>query len=321
MTSVPLSSRQFNMANWTDSEIRLLLDITAEKETVKMFNGTSRDAVIYDRITRKVREAGVHRTKTQVVNKLKTMKRRYHAVVDHNRKSGTERLDFLYYEQCDAIWGSQRTTASDFIASNLDETAACSSVIKDEPSSSPPPPPENMAAPCYTLSFPGRAEETSDAENTSLNDSTPLTVPTRKITPPAKRRKTSEQQLVNILRDMENTAQEHERERWAEQRKYEEQVRREDLVLREREVAAVEDMTSLLHELVNRQQLVNILRDMENSRQEHERERWAEQRKYEEEVRREAMLLREREVAAMEDMTSLLRELVNRLPYQQQQEH
>lgn len=107
------------MATWKDQEVRELLTIRADAEIVKQMQGTARDAVMYERITALLEDQGIKKTKQQVNNKLKMLKRQYHQVVDHNNRSGNGRKTFPYYDLCEAIWGSRHSTRPVALSSTM----------------------------------------------------------------------------------------------------------------------------------------------------------------------------------------------------------
>ncbi|XP_069758116.1 uncharacterized protein [Narcine bancroftii] len=90
-------------AYWGDGEVRELLSIRAEM--AKHFTRTVKDGLIYQRITTRLREAGFLRDKTQVINKLKNMRKRFLQLNDHNRRSGRGRMEWPYFDLAYQIWG------------------------------------------------------------------------------------------------------------------------------------------------------------------------------------------------------------------------
>lgn len=93
--------------NWKDSETKELLSIRSEEEIIRQLNGTVRDAVVYEKITQKLKERGVLREKTQVINKLKTLRKKFHQIKQRNAQLGNS--DWPYFDMCHYIWGSGRS--------------------------------------------------------------------------------------------------------------------------------------------------------------------------------------------------------------------
>ncbi|CAL8383958.1 unnamed protein product [Arctogadus glacialis] len=58
------------MVHWQDEEIRQLLRVRAKAEISRQIVGTARDSVVYDQITKGLREKGIIRTKAQVCARL-----------------------------------------------------------------------------------------------------------------------------------------------------------------------------------------------------------------------------------------------------------
>lgn len=106
--------------NWSDAEIRELLSLRAKDEILRQFNGTARDAVVYDNMTTILQKRGVQRRKAQIISKLKNLRKNYLSIKDRHRKSGNERLHWQYFELCEAIWGSSHPTNSVALLSNLE---------------------------------------------------------------------------------------------------------------------------------------------------------------------------------------------------------
>ncbi|KAM9361766.1 uncharacterized protein ABDE67_022821 [Symphorus nematophorus] len=123
-------------ANWRDHEIRQLLSIRADGEIVRQIHGTARDSIVYDQITKRLRDRGVIRTKAQVNNKLKALKRQYQEIIrDHSGRVGNHRETWCYFKLCEAVWGSGHST---------DPVAAVGTM---ETASTPINPPDAMETP------------------------------------------------------------------------------------------------------------------------------------------------------------------------------
>ncbi|KAF7199488.1 zinc finger and SCAN domain-containing protein 29-like [Nothobranchius furzeri] len=242
-----------NMSNnWSDSEIRDLLTVRGDMVIMKSIQGTARDSVTYDRLVTKLRELGTHRSKQQAISKLKTLKRRYREVCDHNRKSGNDRMEWNYFELCEAIWGAQKTInpavvcGSMAAASNQPEDcseASCSSV-------------ERAQEDTTDSSENHRPQDASDSDYSSVAGPS-CSAPTQPAcsTPRQKKRKRDKSSLTEwseAFEWMDERSHQRDRELMQEQREFEEHYMRENLALRRQEAAAFQDMASLMRELVNR---------------------------------------------------------------------
>lgn len=63
--------------NWQDNEIRELLRLRAQEPFRSQITGTVKDAVVFSTITRLLAQQGIHRSRDQVITKLKGLKKQY----------------------------------------------------------------------------------------------------------------------------------------------------------------------------------------------------------------------------------------------------
>ena len=63
--------------SWSKEEERLLLQLRSEATVNEELSGTSADAIAYDTILQKLHEHGIEKTKSQMLNKLKYIKRKF----------------------------------------------------------------------------------------------------------------------------------------------------------------------------------------------------------------------------------------------------
>jgi hypothetical protein len=61
-------------------------------------------------ILRELLEGGIKVAKPQIVNKWKSLKKRYKEVNDHNSKSGSNRLDWKHSDAFDRVYGNKAST-------------------------------------------------------------------------------------------------------------------------------------------------------------------------------------------------------------------
>ncbi len=54
-------------------------------------------------------QCGFSRAKSQIISKLKSLRKKFHQVLDHNGKSGSGRLDWPFYDLCYNIWGTSHS--------------------------------------------------------------------------------------------------------------------------------------------------------------------------------------------------------------------
>ena len=81
--------------NWGDNKVRELLTLWAEVEINRHFSGTVKDGLLLERLSKCLNERGYVGDKCEVTTKLKSLRRKYHQVNDHNSRSGREQLDFV----------------------------------------------------------------------------------------------------------------------------------------------------------------------------------------------------------------------------------
>ncbi|XP_026121740.1 uncharacterized protein LOC113103137 [Carassius auratus] len=117
--------------NWTDTETRALLYIRQDDEISRQISGTVRDSLIYAEISRLLRVQGIHRTKQQVTNKLKTLKQKFLKLHEHHKNNGHGRVYWNYYDLCKSIWGSKRSTDALTIHNNVKLEEPQSTSIED----------------------------------------------------------------------------------------------------------------------------------------------------------------------------------------------
>ncbi|CAL8281237.1 unnamed protein product [Gadus morhua 'NCC'] len=124
--------------NWGDFEVRELLALRALDEIHRHITGTVKDGPVLEKLARMHRERGYSRTKAQVMSKLKNLRRKFHQVNNYNGKTGRGRLDWTYFDLCQAIWGESSLCADPSVESGpLSDTDASStrgeSASNDQP--------------------------------------------------------------------------------------------------------------------------------------------------------------------------------------------
>ncbi|XP_029994761.1 uncharacterized protein LOC115422532 isoform X2 [Sphaeramia orbicularis] len=92
------------MHNWTQKEIRELLDIRGSEQIRNQITRTVKDSVVYNRIAQLLSERGVYRSHMQIISKLKALRKQYKRF--HQEKSGSEPVDWPFYDQCHRAFGS-----------------------------------------------------------------------------------------------------------------------------------------------------------------------------------------------------------------------
>lgn len=101
--------------------------------------GTARDCIMCERITKLLEEQGIVKTRVQVNNKLKSLKRQYHQAVHHNNRSGNDHKTFPYYALCETIWGSRHSTRPVALSATMPEAGSSQDTASTSSSDCPQP--------------------------------------------------------------------------------------------------------------------------------------------------------------------------------------
>ncbi|KAL2082090.1 hypothetical protein ACEWY4_021908 [Coilia grayii] len=249
------------MANWTDTEIQALLSIRGDSNVMRQMHGTVKDSIVYHRITARLRGQGILKTKVQVNNKLKSLKRHYNRVVDHNNRHGCDDKVFPYFSQCDAIWGghfrkqdqqlSSSTCGQHDDAYNIkgEYPDACDGLINDI---------KEETEDSDDVSMNGINERTQDTSNIMINGPclSSEMIPTSSSLLPSKVKKVSQtragafaSEMKDMFTELERDLHERDQQMLLEQREHEERVRREAREDREKELSILQDLTTLLRQM------------------------------------------------------------------------
>ncbi|KAJ8353380.1 hypothetical protein SKAU_G00209470 [Synaphobranchus kaupii] len=242
------------MSNWSDSEIVELLIIRAEEEICRNLSGTVKDAVVYDKITTSLGARGIQRQKTQVISKLKYLRRQFLKMNDYHNTSGNDRVNWPYFQMCQAIWGNSHSARPVAITGSL--TLNNVNEVEETPQSCPTLTSDANDANTNSTSRDGVDETGEDTEESAAE---------RTIQPPRKKaKKSSKMDLISksintLVANMEKD-RDQDNLRIQEQREYEESLRREAKV-EEREERVMqmamwksmqESQTNMFRELLNR---------------------------------------------------------------------
>ena len=125
--------------------MRELLTIRSNAEISRQIVGTARDSVVYDQITKGLRERGIIRTKAQVNTKLKALKKQYQTIAERNGRIGNDPEIWCYLSLCEGIWGKGSSHSPGPVALVLGQEMAPSTYRSPEEPSSPstPEPPSS----------------------------------------------------------------------------------------------------------------------------------------------------------------------------------
>ncbi|XP_075047836.1 uncharacterized protein LOC142108092 [Mixophyes fleayi] len=219
-----------------EEEVRELLNARGEEEIRRQVTGTVKDATVYYNIAKILTQRGIKRTQQQVLNKLKSLRKQYTKVHDHNRrKSGAARMDWPFYDQCNMVFGHSPLTNPIALSSSSNVDAAI-----------PTPPESTQTSEAATVIIEDSTTDDTNISLDELNDSQPFPaaqvvtdtsqetqpepVPVSKSTPgpslrsniynvPKKRKRPNKMEqatkimttvMMDQLREMESNMREHE---------------------------------------------------------------------------------------------------------------
>lgn len=94
------------MHNWQENEIKELLTIRGSEAIRNQITGTVKDSVVYNRMTKLLAERGVYRSHMQIISKLKALKKQYTKYHEQKTRSGSDGVDWPFYEQCHRVFGN-----------------------------------------------------------------------------------------------------------------------------------------------------------------------------------------------------------------------
>lgn len=106
-TSVPETdgdSQSAEMGQWSDEEVRTLIDIWAEEELTRSLGVDVQNGQIYSNISEKMSALGYSKTYTQCCLKLKELRNDFHQC--YERKKAGKKVDYRFYNQLEPIIGS-----------------------------------------------------------------------------------------------------------------------------------------------------------------------------------------------------------------------
>ncbi|KAL2087199.1 hypothetical protein ACEWY4_018258 [Coilia grayii] len=112
------------MAHWGENEIQVLLTLRAEDAIHGHLSGTVKDGPLFEGLAKKMGKAGFQRTKVQIINKLKSLRKTYHKINDHSGRNGRGRLDWPHFDICQDIGGRSHSENLVGVQGSLDATAA-----------------------------------------------------------------------------------------------------------------------------------------------------------------------------------------------------
>ena len=84
----------------------MLVECWSREEVKDKMDGTVRAVLAHEIIEQYLNDNGFHRSLTSIQNKIKSLKKKYHAPLASNKKSGSGRKSFRHYEILHEILGA-----------------------------------------------------------------------------------------------------------------------------------------------------------------------------------------------------------------------
>ncbi|XP_061173503.1 uncharacterized protein LOC133182664 [Saccostrea echinata] len=115
---------------WTIAEEKRLIDCRLSKEE-DFCSNKSHDS-LWQAITKELNGEGMKLTKQQIINKWKSLKKKYKEINDHNSKTGTDRMDWKHKEAFDRAYGNKASTklSASFDTGRLKESTKSDESLK-----------------------------------------------------------------------------------------------------------------------------------------------------------------------------------------------
>ena len=100
------------MANWSDSEVSLLIELWGEECVQEQLEGAKRNKHVYAKIVKQMQVRDSSKTAEQCRAKMKKLKLEYRKIKDNHNKTGRGRKNWKFLEAMEAILhvGHRRTT-------------------------------------------------------------------------------------------------------------------------------------------------------------------------------------------------------------------
>jgi len=98
---------------WKESEEEMLIDMRMAAE--EQFISSKNHEVLWKKITDNLNnEIDGEVTKSQVINKWKSLKKKFKEVVDANNKSGNEKVEWKYLDKFSELYGHKAATNTEY---------------------------------------------------------------------------------------------------------------------------------------------------------------------------------------------------------------
>lgn len=97
------------MANWSDSEVIMLIQLWREEGVQEQLKGAKRKKHVYEKIVKEMQKKGCDKTAEQC-RMMKKLKLEYRKVKDKHSKTGQGRNSWKFLQQMDAVLGHRPAT-------------------------------------------------------------------------------------------------------------------------------------------------------------------------------------------------------------------
>ena len=131
-TCTPAQSAAANRGSvWADKEVKALIAIWGEGNVQEELDGAVRNKVVYQNISKKMKEQGYNRDWEKCRTKIKNLKKQYRVVKDHNGETGRGRKTCKFYKELDHILGHRPASVP---AALLDTGTSSSAAVDSQES-------------------------------------------------------------------------------------------------------------------------------------------------------------------------------------------
>ena len=91
------------MASWTDTEVYQLIDLWSDSDIQSQLEGCKKNRDVYEKIAKKLHDAGFNRNAVQCRDKIKKLKGEYRKIKDHNNETGNNRKQWRFYDTMNKV--------------------------------------------------------------------------------------------------------------------------------------------------------------------------------------------------------------------------
>lgn len=114
-----MSSKTNKGVAWLYNEVCALLDIWADQEIQQQLAGRLHNMCIYEKISSRLTDLGIHRTGEQCREKIKKLRRDYKTVVDNNYSPAFARKMLVCYDKVHEIFGKCAVLKPSFVIESI----------------------------------------------------------------------------------------------------------------------------------------------------------------------------------------------------------